>query len=304
MMRLFRLLFILALTLAGCSAPPVDYRGDHGASFEQPQRKPLGRPIIAIALGSGGPRGLAHVGVIKTLEANGIFPDLVIGTSSGALVGAIYASGMPITEIETMAMDLQPTELLDFSYSKRGYIRGEKLQNFINGLVKDRRIEQLPKELIIVSTDLKTGTATLFNRGDTGLAVRASSAIPGRFQPVRIDGKDKLDGDLVSPVPMRIARELGADVVIGVDVSAFIEDTPTEKNFPTDWIITGIMRKTLVQHELAYADVLIHPNIGYYAGWSDAYKRRCFSTGEKTTLAMMAKIKAAIEAAQTKMSTR
>ena len=161
MIRQICLLVALTISLAGCSAPPVDYRGDHGASFAQPQRKALDRPVIALALGSGGPRGLAHVGVIKALEANGIVPDFIVGTSSGALVGAIYASGMPIKDMETMAMDLQPTEILDFSYSKRGYIRGEKLQNFINGLVKNRRIEQLPKELIIVSTDLKTGTATL-----------------------------------------------------------------------------------------------------------------------------------------------
>ena len=294
----------LLMALAGCSAPPVDYRGDRGASFEQPQRKALGRPVIALALGSGGPRGLAQLGVIKALEANGIVPDIVVGTSSGALVGSIYASGMSSAEIEAIAMALQPTDVLDLSYSKRGYIRGEKLQNFINGLVKNRPIEQLSKELVIVSTDLKTGRATLFNRGDTGLAVRASSAIPGRFQPVRIDGKDQLDGDLVSPVPMRIAREMGADVVIGVDVSAFIEDTPTEKDFPVNWITTGIMRKTMVDNELAYADVMIHPDIGYYAGWSDAYKRRCITIGEKTAVAMVGKIKAAIAAAQEKINKR
>ena len=299
-MRHWVLLFGFALV--ACGSPPIDYRGKDAAHFEQPQRNGLGRPLIAVALGSGGPRGLAHVGVLKALEANGIVPDLSVGTSSGAMVGALYGSGLPLAELETMAMDLQPTAILDFSYSDRGYIRGEALQNFINRLVKQRRLEQLPKEVAVVSTDLKTGRAVIFNRGDTGLAVRASSAIPGRFQPVKINGKYYLDGDLVSPVPMRVARELGADVVIGVDVSAFIEDTPTEKNFPTDWIITGTMRKTIVDHEAQYADVIIHPNIGYSAGWSEGYKRNCFALGEQAALAAIPKIKAAIAAASAKLA--
>ena len=295
---------LICFVVTACGSPPIDYRGASAVGFEQPQRKPLSRPLIAVALGSGGPRGLTHLGVLKALEANGIVPDLIVGTSSGALVGSIYASGLPLVEIESMAMDLQPTEILDFSYSDRGYIRGEALQNFINRMVKGKRLEQLAKEIAIVSTDVTTGTAVVFNRGDTGLAVRASSAIPGRFQPVRINGRDHLDGDLVSPVPMRIARELGADVVIGIDVSAYLEDTPTIKSFPTDWIVTGTMRKTIVDHETRYADVLIHPNIGYYAGWSDNYKKRCFTIGERETLAALPKIRAAIEAAQNKLSGR
>jgi NTE family protein len=300
MMRYWTL--ILLALLAACGSPPIDYRGNDAVGFEPAQRQALGRPRIAVALGSGGPRGLAHVGVLKALEDNGIVPDLIVGTSSGALVGALYASGLSVEEMAAMAMDLQPTELLDFSYSDRGYIRGEALQNFINRLVKQRPLEQLPKEVAIVSTDLKTGNAVIFNRGDTGLAVRASSAVPGRFQPVLINGKNYLDGDLVSPVPMRIARELGADIVIGVDVSAFIEDTPTEKSFPTEWITTGTMRKTIVEHEARYADVVIHPNIGYYAGWSDAYKRNCFAIGERAALAAIPKIKAAIAAANAKLA--
>ena len=295
---------LICFLVAACGSPPIDYRGASAVGFELPQRKPSSRPLIAVALGSGGPRGLTHLGVLKALEANGIVPDLIVGTSSGALVGSIYASGMPLADIESMAIDLQPTEILDFSYSDRGYIRGEALQNFINRLVKGKRLEQLPKEMAIVSTDVKTGTAVVFNRGDTGLAARASSAIPGRFQPVTINGRDHLDGDLVSPVPMRVARELGADVVIGIDVSAYLEDTPTDKGFPVDWITTGTMRKTMVDHEARYADVLIHPNIGYYAGWSDAYKKRCFAIGERETLAAMPKIRAAIDAAQKKMSGR
>ena len=295
-------MLIICCAIAACGSPPIDYRGDRAASFEQPQRTPPAHPLIAVALGSGGPRGLTHLGVLKALEANGIIPDLIVGTSSGALVGAIYASGLPLAEIESVAMDLQPTEFLDFSYSDRGYIRGEALQNYVNRLVKGKRLEQMPTEIAIVSTDLKTGLAVTFNRGDTGLAARASSAIPGRIQPVKINGRYYVDGDLVSPVPMRIARELGADVVIGVDVSAYVEDTPIEKSFPTDWIVTGAMRKTIVDHESRFADVVIHPNIGYYAGWSEGYKRNCFALGERAALAAIPKIKAAIATATAKLA--
>ncbi len=298
------IIFLICIALTACGAPTIDYRGKNAVSFEQPLRKPLSRPLIAVALGSGGPRGLTHIGVLKALEANGIVPDLIVGTSSGALVGSIYASGLPLAQMESMAMALQPKDFFDFSYSDRGWIRGEKLQQFINRLVNNKPLEQLQKEIAIVSTDLKTGTAVVFNRGDTGLAVRASSAIPGRIQPVKINGRDYLDGDLVSPVPMRNARELGADVVIGVDVSAYLEDTPTTKTFPTDWIVSGTMRKTIVDHETRFADVLIHPNIGYFAGWSDQYKRLCFARGERDTLAAIPKIKAAIAAAQQRIDRR
>lgn len=154
------------------------------------------KPIIALALGSGGDRGFAHIGVIKALEANDIRIDIVAGTSAGSVVGALYAGGYKGEEIEQIALNLDQDRLKDTNLSKRGYIRGEQLQDFINRELKNRSIEQLDKPFIVIATQLGTGNAVAFNRGNTGMAVRASSSIPAVYYPVVIGGEEYVDGDL------------------------------------------------------------------------------------------------------------
>lgn len=209
MIRLFRLAS-LAILLAGCAAtPPV----------EPPAAAP--RAVrIALALGGGAARGFAHVGVIKALEAQGIHPDIVVGTSAGSVVGALYAAGYGGFELQRLAFAMEDGTVSDWSLPDRGIIKGEALQNYVNTALGNRPIEKLGKLLAIVATDLQSGEAVVFRTGNTGMAVRASSSVPGIFQPVRINGREFVDGSLVSPVPVKIARELGADVVIAVDISS------------------------------------------------------------------------------------
>lgn len=282
---------MLVLTLlTACGKPQPDHRGDHGPRFVAPAPVAPGSKRVALVLGGGGPRGVAHIGVLKALEANGVKPDLIVGVSAGAFAGALAASGMPVRKLEELALALGATDVLDVTFPKRGYIRGERLADLVNQLVDKKPIERFPISFAAIAARLPGGERVIFNAGDAGLAVRASCTIPGRFQPPKINGIEYVDGDLVGPVPVRAARELGATVVIAVDVSAYLEDTPMENSFPVDWIVEGVMRKALTDSEAPYADVFIHPNLDYYAGWSLAYKQESIRRAEAETLKHMARI--------------
>ena len=200
------------------------------------------RPLVALALGGGGARGFAHVGVIKALEAAGVFPDIVTGSSSGAIVAALYAGGLSGAELERLAIDIDQTALLDFSLFGKGWVRGVALQDFINRAVGNRPIERLAKPFAVVATNASTGRMVVFNRGETGLAVRASSTVPEIFIPPVIEGVEYLDGGLTSPVPVRVARAMGADIVIAVDL--------------TRWV----RARNLAAADLDAADVVIRPD--------------------------------------------
>lgn len=282
-------LLLLPLLLAACaSTPPIQYK-----EVVQPQAVSIepvqsGRPVVALALGSGGERGFAHVGVIKALEANGISVDLVVGTSAGSVVGALYAGGHKGDELEQLALRLDQAQLDDFELSKRGYIRGELLQDFVNKALKNRSIEQLDKPFVAIATHLASGNAVAFNRGNTGMAVRASSSIPGVFHPVLIGGEEYVDGDLKKPVPVSVAREMGADIVIAVDISQQPGDNPA----PEDIIDTltqsiRIMRQSILAGELEAAQVVIRPAIGQTPEIDAASKQRLIKSGEEAAVAAL-----------------
>jgi NTE family protein len=212
---------VLAFALAACTGLPAGYNGERAPRHAAVVPIKSDRPVIALALGGGGTRGFAHIGVIKALEAAGIVPDIVTGASSGAVVAALYAGGQAPAELERIALDLNQGDLLDFVLFGDGWIRGEALQAFVNRQVQDRPIEKLAKPFAVVVTEARSGRMVVFNRGDTGLAVRASASIPNLFIPPVINGEAYLDGGLTCPVPARLARAMGADIVIAVDVSWF-----------------------------------------------------------------------------------
>lgn len=287
------ILWLLPFLLVACATPrPIQFKDvvePHAVSIEPLQSE---KPLVALALGSGGDRGFAHIGVIKALEANDIHIDIVVGTSAGSVVGALYAGGYNSAELEQLALKLDQDQLNDFEISKRGYIRGEQLQDFINRALKNRSIEQLDRPFVAIATQLGTGNAVAFNRGNTGKAVRASSSIPGVFYPVMIGGEEYVDGDLKKPVPVSVAREMGADIVIAVDVSQQPRDNP----LPQDIIDTlkqslRIMRQSILARELESAQVVIRPAIGLTPEIDAASKERLIKNGEDAAVEALPQIR-------------
>lgn len=255
MVRLSLLLLLAAL--AACALVPAEYHGTRAPREAKIVALKSDRPLIALALGSGGARGFAHVGVIRALEEAGIVPDIVTGSSAGAIVAALYAGGYGAGELEEIARGVEQVDLVDFVLFGKGWVKGEALQDFVNRLVRERPIEQLAKPVAVVATDARTGRLTVFNRGDTGLAVRASASVPNLFVPPVINGREYVDGGLSSPVPVKLARAMGADIVIAVDVSRFAQARPLSGAQRSDR--GQSTRYVRLADELDEADVVIVP---------------------------------------------
>jgi len=285
-------LLLLAALLAACAAPPPVPSIPTPAPLPKPPLK------IALALGGGAARGFAHIGVIKALEAQGIVPDMVVGTSAGSVVGALYASGMSGFELQNLALTMQENMLADWTLPNRGVLKGEALQDFINLKVKNLTIQKMPKPLGVVATDLQSGEKVLFRRGDTGRAVRASSAVPGVFQPVEISGRDYVDGGLPSPVPAQVARSMGADFVIAVDISSVSRRGKLSGTLDVLLQTFAIMGHTISSHELEDADVVIRPQTAAVSSTDFEDRHLAILEGEKAAAAAMPELKARLARAR------
>jgi NTE family protein len=229
-----------------------------GAQIVKPEPA---KPKFALALGGGAARGFAHVGVIAALEKAGLVPDLVVGTSAGSLVGALYAGGLDVKALMELSRTMDEVALGDWSVSSRGVLRGEALQQLVNRILKGRKIEAFGTPFAAVATDLFNGSMKVFLSGDAGLAVRASSAVPSVFAPVTIEGRDYVDGGLSSPVPVSVCRALGASVVLAIDISSKPSFQATD-TLPQVLLQTfAIMGQNLAAGELRLADVVVSPDI-------------------------------------------
>ena len=249
------------------------------------------KPKIGLALGGGAARGFAHIGVVKMLEAHGIVPDYIVGTSAGAVVGSLYAAGHDAFAMQKIAVQLDEKIFADWTVSGRGLLKGEALQDFINQHLNRRPLEKLNKPFATVATDLNSGERIVFRTGDTGMAVRASAAVPGVFQPARFNGHYYVDGGLVSPVPVQAAREMGADFVIAVDISARPNGQPVDSMTAILWQTTTIMGGLIGKTEMKDADVVIRPNLPYVKSWDFAARHDAMLEGEKAALAALPGIK-------------
>jgi NTE family protein len=285
-------LFLIAALLSACAAPPPVQ------PIPTPIPQPKPPPKIALALGGGAARGFAHIGVIKALEAQGIMPDIVVGTSAGSVVGALYASGMSGFELQKLALQMEESMVADWGLPNRGVLKGEALQAFINQKVKNQPIQKLPKPLGVVATDLQSGKMVLFQRGDTGTAVRASSAVPGVFQPIEISGRDYVDGGLVSPVPAQSARAMGADFVIAVDISNVTRQGKLTGTLDVLLQTFAIMGHTISRHELKDADIVIRPQTAAISSTDFEGRHLAILEGEKAAAAAMPELKAALAKAR------
>lgn len=280
------------LYLAGCQSTPPAVEPPPLPPVVKPPRPPR----IGLALGGGAARGFAHIGVIQVLEEHGIRPDLVVGTSAGSLVAALYASGKSGTELAGMVRAMDESALTDWTFPGRGLIRGEALARFVRSQTGNRLIEQMPLPLGIVATDAASGDPILFRRGDTGTAVRASSAVPAVFQPVRIGEREYLDGGLVSPVPVRFAREMGAELVIAVDISTSPDPSATGDAFHLLMQTFAIMGRSINHWELQNADVLIRPSLVGVSSSDFTARMKAVQSGREAATAQWQALKARIAA--------
>lgn len=299
-MRNFTILFLLLLGIAGCAslqvAAPVAPVAVAAVSERAPAR-------IALALGGGAARGFAHVGVIKALEAQGISADIVVGTSAGSVVGALYAAGLTGFQIQELSMNMVEEQVIDGSgmyrciaetavTHKRGCIKGQALQDYINKNVNSRPIERLNKTFAAVATNLNSGEMVVFRTGNTGMAVRASSSVPVFFEPVTINGQDYVDGGLVAPVPASVARAVGADFVIAVDISDRPQDRKTGGISDIMWQTFSIFGQTINRHEHSSADIIIRPATLGLPSADVSGRNKAVLEGEKAVAAILPELKA------------
>lgn len=253
------------------------------AKAEPPRRR------VAVVLGGGSARGFAHIGVIKALEAAGIKPDLIVGCSAGALVGAFWAAGFSGREMEALAYDVQDSAIIDLiaptATGRRGLLSGQSLESFVNKGVRGRAMSALPTPLVTVATQFPSGQLQEFKTGDVGFAVRASCSIPGIFLPAKRDDDEYLDGGLVSPVPVRTAKAHGATLVVAVDVGA--EDPSAYRQRATAGMYELILRsfeimgKSLREFECKQADILIRPDVGRISSTDFSSRKALIEAGYK-----------------------
>lgn len=281
------LMGVLGLTLAAC---------DKTAQTPS-QTTPLTarEPVVALALGGGGAKGFAHIGVIKVLESHDIKPKIVTGTSAGSFVGSIYASGKTPYQLQSLALQLKEADLRDLTLSSQGVIVGQKLQNYVNAQVGNKPIEQFPIRFAAVATRLDNGKKADFIKGNAGQAVRASCSIPNVFIPATIGKSQYVDGGLVSPIPVKTAKDMGADIVIAVDISARPDASrPVNMWGLLDQTI-NIMGQHSINEELGQANIVIQPKVGHVGILDLKSSNASILEGEKAAQLKIREIQGAIQ---------
>lgn len=278
----FIIIFITAiLTLTSCATKEI-----------HPPPKPA---KIVLVLGAGASRGFAHIGVLKVLESNKVPFHMIIGTSAGSFVGSLYAYGFNAFQLQKMAFSIEKGDIIDLTIPDNGFIKGERLEEYVNKTLMNTPIEKLRVPFYAVAADIQNGQEVVFGKGNTGTAVRASCSIPGIFRPVKISNRMYIDGGVVSPVAVDAARRLGADRVIAVDISSEIGNTQPEGTIETILQSIAVMYSKLASIQLAKADVVIRPKVGYI-GPADFEKRHeAILEGEKAAVEALPAIKDMIE---------
>ena len=275
--------------------PVYEYRGD-----APPVAGPsvtAKAPKLILVLGGGGPRGFAHIGVLKVLEQEGIVPDLIVGSSMGSLIGVLYGADPNAARLEARVLEVNPRLYWrDLTLVPSPYLKGDLVENLVREAVGGKSLNALAIPVVAVATDVQTGAPVAFTGGDAAAAVRASTAIPGTFKRVRIGGREYFDGDISSPIPVRTARELGARVVIAVDVMSRPSDMPEEMRDYPDLMLPDFYRNAINLRDLAQADIVIAPRLGYYSGWAREKHEQDIAVAESATRAALPEIRKALRA--------
>lgn len=285
---------VLITFLSACAAtppPPAETR----------------KPKVALVLGGGAARGFAHIGVIRALEQEKIPVDMVIGTSVGSLIGAIYANDRNSFGLEWTAFTLEKDNIFDYGllsvFAGMGLAKGEKLEEFIKSKVPTTNIENMKIPFAAVATDLNLGTRVVLERGSVVKAVRASSSIPGVFEPVLHQGHLLVDGGVTDNIPIDVAREKGADLVIAVDISENVENHNITNVVDVILQSVNIMFNENVLARKKDADVLITPAVGSVAMLDFSQKKQCMQAGIEATQKALPEIRAKIAAWRPKAAT-
>ena len=293
----FLLTCLLAALLVACAGTPPKAVTPPIETVVTPTPPPLRvPPKLGLALGGGAARGFAHIGVIQVLEEAGLRPDFVAGTSAGSVVAALYASGKTGAQLQQIGESMEEAAITDWTLPvfNSGILRGDALARYVNQQVGGRSIENMNVPLGIVATDLYSGEMMVFQRGDTGLAVRASSAVPAIFQPVKISGRSYVDGGLVSPVPVRAARSMGAQVVLAIDISSPPDSSGSDNTITVLLQTASIMGKSINAFELKEADVVVRPDLRAVSSADFSSRKKAIEAGRRAMLELLPQLRAAI----------
>jgi NTE family protein len=258
-----------------------------------PQMKPPAK--VAVVLGAGASRGFTHIGALKILEANRVPIHLIVGTSAGSFVGSLSAYGFTAFQIQSLSFSIEKGDIADLTVPDNGFIKGEKLESYVNHLVNNTPIEKMRIPFYAVATDIQSGEEVVFASGNTGTAVRASCSIPGIFRPVKIGAHTYVDGGLVSPVAVDYARKMGADLVIAVDISTGANNAPPQTTVETIMQSVNIMYSKISQNQLSRADVVIRPKVSHIGSTDFSKRHEAVLEGEKAAIEAMPAIKAALD---------
>jgi NTE family protein len=280
-------LLVIAVTVslfAGC------------APKETVRQAPPQRPVkVAVVLGAGAARGFAHIGVLKILETNKIPVDMIVGTSAGSFVGSLYAYGYNAYQLQKMALSIEKGDIVDLAIPDNGFIKGEKLEEYVNRMVRNTPIEKMRIPFYAVATSVPSGQEVVFGQGNTGIAVRASCSIPGVFRPTKIGDRMYVDGGVVSPVAVDAARRYGTDFVIAVDIAADLDTRQPEGTIDTILQAINIMYSKLSVVQTAKADVVIRPKVGHIGSADFDKRNEAIMEGEKAALAAMPRIRSLLD---------
>lgn len=241
----------------------------------------MGQPKVGLALGSGGARGFAHIGVLKVLEEAGVHIDYIAGSSMGALVAALYGSGVSVRQMARMAVTFRRKYYLDFTVPKMGFVSGKKLHHLLKTFTRGMTIEQLSPKIAVVATDLLAGKKVVFTSGSAADAVRASIAIPGIIVPVKKNGTLFVDGGVIDRVPVSVVKEMGADYVIAVDVSSASGQSEVYSIFDVILQSIDIMQHELVKYQEIRADIMIKPPVKQFSSRAFTNAKEMIAIGEE-----------------------
>jgi len=282
--KLFGVLVILIMVIISCAAQKE-------VQLPTKVEPPLPKTAkIAVVLGAGASKGFAHIGVLKILESNKIPIHMIVGTSVGSVVGSFYAYGCDAFQLQKLSFTIEKGDIVDLTIPDNGFIKGDKLEEFVNKTVKNTPMEKLSLPFYAVATDVQTGQEMVFGKGNTGMAVRASCSIPGVFRPVKIGERMYVDGGVVSPVAVEVAKKFGADIVIAVDISAAADRTLPENTVDTILQSLNIMYSKLAAIQLSKADVVIKPKVGHIGSADFSKRHEAILEGERAAIEALPQI--------------